>query len=82
MVFSCSETALVPAGGGQGKASELPAPGPGAAALGAEAQRPPLGRAAPALALTRHVDAKQDALGRGQLGFWCPGLPEDQQVGK
>ncbi|EPY76640.1 hypothetical protein CB1_001402023 [Camelus ferus] len=33
----------------------------------------------PPLSLTRHVDAKKDALGRGELGFRSPGLPEDQQ---
>ena len=45
---------------------------------------PPAGREsdAPPLALTRHVDAKEDALGRGKLVFRSPGLPEDQEVWK
>lgn len=45
---------------------------------------PPAGREsdAPPLALTRHVDAKEDALGRGKLVFRSPGLSEDQQVWK
>lgn len=36
----------------------------------------------PPLALTRHVHAEEDALGRGKLGFQSPGLSENQQVGK
>lgn len=45
---------------------------------------PPAGREsdAPPLALTRHVDAKEDALGRGKLLFRSPGLSEDHQVWK
>lgn len=56
---------------------------PGATPVTAAAQKsrsPPAGRESDAspFALTRHVDAKEDALGRGEFGFGSPGLPEDQ----